>query len=191
VQGNPRYLGFLRWLKPRDNGRAATFTLSPSCPALHDDVALVNSGTELDAIVASCSGISLTHRLLPFGRATQCINHTGEFDQEAVTSRLDDAFRYSVIFGSITSARIDLSRLRVPSSSAPISREYPPHRRQGCGEPTGCGHGASPAANRRPDSNSSRSSGLRKGRSLGTTRGVMTRSRLTTSRASSNRPIWA
>jgi signal transduction histidine kinase len=33
--------------------------------------------------------------------------------------------RCSVIFGSISSARIDRRRLRVPSSSAPISREYP------------------------------------------------------------------
>jgi hypothetical protein len=33
--------------------------------------------------------------------------------------------RCSVIFGSISSARIALSRLRVPSSSVPISREYP------------------------------------------------------------------
>src|SRR6516162_50838 len=33
--------------------------------------------------------------------------------------------RFSLILGSITFARIDLSRLRVPSSSSPISREYP------------------------------------------------------------------
>jgi hypothetical protein len=37
------------------------------------------------------------------------------------------------------------------------------------GETAGGGHSASPIARRRPDSNSSRSSGWRKGRTLGTT----------------------
>jgi hypothetical protein len=50
---------------------------------------------------------------------------------------------------------------------------------------------ASPAARRRPDRNSSRCSGLRKRRSLGTTTGVMARSCATMARASSSRPIWA
>jgi hypothetical protein len=53
------------------------------------------------------------------------------------------------------------------------------------------GHVSSPAAKRRPDSNSSRSSGLRKGRTMGMTWGVMARSRARTARASSSRPVWA
>jgi hypothetical protein len=59
------------------------------------------------------------------------------------------------------------------------------------GETAGLAHVASPAAKHRPDRKSSRSSGLRKGRSLGTTRGVVARSRETIARASSSRPIWA
>ncbi len=59
------------------------------------------------------------------------------------------------------------------------------------GKATGLGHSVSPIARRRPDRNSSRSSGLRYCRSLGTTRGVMARSFATISPASSSRPIWA
>src|SRR6266446_1839437 len=53
------------------------------------------------------------------------------------------------------------------------------------GETAGLAHVSSPAARRRPDRNSSRSSGLRKGRLSGTTRGVMARSFATIARASS------
>src|ERR1700724_2778886 len=52
-------------------------------------------------------------------------------------------------------------------------------------------HAGSPIARRRPDRRSSRSSGVRKGTSLGTTGGVIARSRATIARASSSRPIWA
>ena len=46
-------------------------------------------------------GISLTHRVLPLGRTTQCINHTGTFDQQAITGRFDDT---ASVFGDL---RID------------------------------------------------------------------------------------
>ena len=65
---------------------------------LHNDVALVNADTKLDAIVARCSGISLSHPVLPLGRTTQCINHTGKFDQQAITGRFDDA---APVFGDL------------------------------------------------------------------------------------------
>ena len=65
---------------------------------LHNDVALVNADTELDAIVARCNGISLTHLVLPLGRTPQGINHTGKFDQEAITGRFDDA---ASVFGNL------------------------------------------------------------------------------------------
>jgi hypothetical protein len=64
----------------------------------HNDVALVNADTELDAIVARCSGISLIHPVLPLGRTPQCINHTGEFDQQPITGRFDDA---APVFGDV------------------------------------------------------------------------------------------
>ena len=59
------------------------------------------------------------------------------------------------------------------------------------GEAAGSAYVVSPAAKRSPDSNSSRCSGFRKGSSLGTTTGVISCSRFTISRASSNRPICA
>ena len=57
--------------------------------------------------------------------------------------------------------------------------------------PKGLAHVASPAARRRPDKYSSRCSRLRNIEPLATTIGVMARNRVTTSRASSSRPIWA
>jgi hypothetical protein len=58
---------------------------------LDNNVALVNADTEFDAIVARCTGISRIHPVLPLGRTTQCINHTGKFDQQAITGRFNDA----------------------------------------------------------------------------------------------------
>jgi hypothetical protein len=51
----------------------------------------VNTDTKLDAIVTRCSGISLIHPVLPLGGTTQCINDTGEFDEQSVSGSFDDA----------------------------------------------------------------------------------------------------
>ena len=59
------------------------------------------------------------------------------------------------------------------------------------GEAAGLAHIPSPAAERRPDRKSSRCSGFRKGMTLDTTTGVISRNRVTISRASSSRCIWA
>ena len=59
------------------------------------------------------------------------------------------------------------------------------------GEAAASGHVVSPAAKRRPDRKSSRSSGLRYRVPGSITAGVIARSRLTISRASSSRPICA
>jgi hypothetical protein len=92
---------------------------------LNNDVALVNADTELDATGRWYISVTIGNAALPFGRTTQGIDHTGKFDQQAVTGRLHNAAPVFVDFGSMTSARIDLSRLSVPSSSVPMSREYP------------------------------------------------------------------
>jgi hypothetical protein len=65
---------------------------------LHNNVALVNADTELNAIVARHGGISLTHPVLPLGRTSQGINHTGKFDQQSITGRFDDA---APVFGDL------------------------------------------------------------------------------------------
>ena len=92
---------------------------------LDNDIALVNADTKLDAIIARCSGTSITdmccHWVAQRNASTTLENSTSKPSPVVLTMRP----RCSVIFGSISSARIDLSRLRVPSSSAPISREYP------------------------------------------------------------------
>jgi hypothetical protein len=90
---------------------------------LHNDIALMNADTELDAIVARCSDISLIYPVLPWvaqrNASTTLENSTSKPSPVVLTMRP----RCSVIFGSTTSVRIDLSRLGVPSSSSPISRE--------------------------------------------------------------------
>src|SRR5580704_1091212 len=65
--------------------------------------------------------ISRCHSVAQRNASTTLENSTRKPSPVVLTMRP----RCSVIFGSITSARIDLNRLRVPSSSAPISREYP------------------------------------------------------------------
>jgi len=60
-----------------------------------------------------------------------------------------------------------------------------------CGKAAVSVHFISPIASRRPDTNRSRSSGLRHGRSAGTTTDVSARRRSTVCRASSTCPIWA
>jgi hypothetical protein len=51
----------------------------------------VNSDTEPDSADRWHIGIAFGHPALPFGRTTQCFNHTGKFDQQAITGRFDDA----------------------------------------------------------------------------------------------------
>jgi len=51
---------------------------------------MVNADAELDAIVARHSGISLIHLALPLSRTTQCIDDTGELDQQTVPRGFDD-----------------------------------------------------------------------------------------------------
>src|SRR5262245_45214337 len=86
-------------------------------------------------------------------------------------------------------------RLEPPEGAALVSSDQSGVARyvssKDCSEAAGLAHIASPATRRRPDSNNSRSSGLRKGISLGTTTGVMARSFATMAYASSSRPIWA
>ena len=63
------------------------------------------------------------HRLLPVGGAAQRVDDAGELDEEPVAGGLDDA---AAMLGDLRVdqlARIDFSRSRVPSSSAPIRRE--------------------------------------------------------------------
>src|SRR5215469_4644671 len=65
--------------------------VSKDVVVLNNDVALVNTDTKFDAIIVGYTGTPLAHRVLPLSRATQCIDYTGEFDQQAITGRFDYA----------------------------------------------------------------------------------------------------
>src|SRR5580704_7529211 len=144
---------------------------------LHNDVALVNADTELDAIVARCS-ISLTHLALPFCRATQCINYTGEFDQEAVTGRFDNA---TPVFSNFRIDNLRPDRPQPVEGAFLVSPDQPRIPRyiggENCSEAASLAHSPSPAARRRPDRNSLRCSGFRYWEALCTTIGVIIRKR--------------
>jgi hypothetical protein len=63
--------------------------------------------------------------LLKLGCASDCVNNTGELDEQAVAVVLTMRPWYLAILRSMHSLRKFLRRSSVPSSSAPISREYP------------------------------------------------------------------
>jgi len=123
----------------------------------NNNVALVNADTKLDAIVARCGGITLDHAALPFSHTTQCINHTGKFDQQAITSRFDNA---APVFGDLGINQVCSQRLEPVEGSFLIRPDQPRIPRHIGGEDRGktarCGHAISLVTNRRPDSNSSR-----------------------------------
>src|SRR5260370_30195460 len=127
-----------------------------------------------------CGSIFLTHLLLPLGRTTQCINHTGIFDQQAITSRFNDT---APVFGDFGIDYLNTDRPQPVEGAFLVSPDQPRIPSHICGEDrgeaAGLPHVISPAAKRRPDINSSRSSGLRKGGALRTTTGVKGRSRST------------
>jgi len=91
-------VGGVRWCVRQSNGRRD----------FDHDIALVNADAELDAIVTRRSDISLGHAALPLGRATQCIDNTGEFDQQPITSSFDYPAPVCV-FRAFTSAAVALA----------------------------------------------------------------------------------
>ena len=71
-------------------------------------------------------GVALGHLALHLDRAAHRIDDAGELDEHAVAGRLDDAAACARrSSGRSSSRRWAFSRASVPSSSAPISRQYP------------------------------------------------------------------
>jgi hypothetical protein len=56
-----------------------------------DDVAEIDADAEFDAPVGRKDSVALGHRALHRDGATHCVDDAGEFDQQPVTRRLDDA----------------------------------------------------------------------------------------------------
>src|SRR5215831_4204699 len=92
---------------------------------LDDDVTDIDADAKLDAIVGRHPGVAPGHLALHLDGAAQRIHHTAKFDEQPVAGGFDEAAPALGDFRSRNSWRSALRRLRVPSSSAPISREYP------------------------------------------------------------------
>jgi hypothetical protein len=104
----------------------------------------------------------------------------------AVADGLDDPGRGARDFRIEKLAAQPFEAFKRAFLAGPTSREYSIGG-EDRGETAGLARAVSPAARRRPDRNSSRCSGLRNCEPLGTTTGVIARSRSTISRASSIR----
>ena len=89
------------------------------------DVAKVDADPELDALFVGVLRVALGHPALHRDSAAQRVNNARELDQDAVAGGLDDASPVLGDVGSINSRRSAPSAASVPSSSSPISREYP------------------------------------------------------------------
>ena len=66
-------------------------TIAIDVAAVNDDVADVDADAEFDPPIGRHVRIALCHAALDVNRATHCIDHTDEFDKDAVAGRLDDA----------------------------------------------------------------------------------------------------
>ena len=137
---------------------------------LDDDVADIDADAKLDAVVGRYAGVAPGHLALHLDGAAQCIDHTAELDEQPVAGGLDEA---APVLGDFRIEELAAQRLEAFEGAALVGADQPRIARhigrEDRREAAGLAHVASPAARRRPDRNSSRSSGLRKGRSLGTT----------------------
>ena len=93
--------------------------------AVHDQVPQVQPDAEHESSVHGSAGIGLDHSLLKLDGGSQRINCTGELEQRAVASELDQPAAFLAKIGSRRSARFCFTRATVPLSSRPIRREYP------------------------------------------------------------------
>ena len=59
--------------------------------AVDDDIADIDADAEIDAAAGRNARIPVGHALLPFDRAAHRVDDAGEFDQQTVAGRLDDA----------------------------------------------------------------------------------------------------
>ena len=111
--------GLRQCLQPRCDVDAVTVDVA----AIGDEVAEIDPDPKGDAFVFRHLGIALEHRPLDLDGATHRIDDAREFDQHAVAGGLDDAAVMLADFRVDKLAAMRLQALRVPSSSAPISRE--------------------------------------------------------------------
>jgi hypothetical protein len=146
-------------------------TVAIEVVALDDHIAEIDADAQFDAAVRRDTSVPLGYRLLHRDRAAHRIDDAGKFHQQAVAGGLDDA---AVVLGDFRIEQLAAQRFEAFVRAflvRPRQPRVPCHIGGGedRSQTVSLGHFASPAARRRPDRNSSWSSGLRKGRSLGST----------------------
>jgi len=93
--------------------------------AVDDHVAEIDADPECDALVLGYVGLTVDHCPLHLDSATDRIDDAREVDQHPVAGGLDDPPVVFCDLGVDQLRRWALNRSCVPSSSAPIRREYP------------------------------------------------------------------
>ena len=130
--------------------------------ALDDHVAEIDADAQLNAAFRSDAGVALGHRLLHRDRAAHRIDDAGKFHQHAVAGGLDDA---AAVLGDIRIEKLAAQRFEAFERALFVRAHQPRIPRdiggEDRGETAGLTHVASPAARRRPDRRSSRSSAFR------------------------------
>jgi hypothetical protein len=129
---------------------------------LDDNIPDIDTDAKLDAVVGRYTGVAPDHLALHLDGTAQCIHHTTELDQQPVVGGLDQA---TAVLGDFRVEEVAAQRLEAFEGATLVGSDQPriPRHigREDRREPAGLAHAASPAAKRRPDRKSSRSSGFR------------------------------
>ncbi len=131
--------------------------------ALDDHVAEIDADAQFDAVVRRDTGVPLGHRLLHRDGTAHRIDDAGKFHQQAVAGGLDDA---APVLGDLRIEKLAAQRLEAFERAFLVRPHQPRIPRhiggEDRGEAAGLAHISSSVARRRPESKSSRSSGLRR-----------------------------
>ena len=113
--------------------RAAMLTPSPKDVAVFDDdVADIDADAKFDPASRRHGGIAVGHSALHLDGTAHRINHTGEFDEQAVAGRLDDA---TAVLGDLGIAQLSAdcaqTRRACPPRPHPSAANSRQHRQRG------------------------------------------------------------
>ena len=87
-----------------------------------DNISQVNADPHIDALVVTKISVALGQATVDLHGATHGLNYTAKLDNSAVAEPFDQTSVVDCIAGSINPLRNSRSRMRVPSSSASMSR---------------------------------------------------------------------
>jgi hypothetical protein len=103
--------------------RRNVHTIAEDVAILHDNVALMDANTEVDAPISGLIGIAFGHLALHLDSTAQRLDELPDSTSRPSPVVLTMRPRCSEMAGSITSRRVIRSAPSVPSSFSPISRE--------------------------------------------------------------------